>query len=256
MFEAIFSRGKPSGSYKQSLLAPGELVYAIGDIHGRADLLNELFGLIRTDLAREGQSSERVTIVFLGDYVDRGLQSKAVIDLILAQDWGQIRTVFLKGNHEQTLLDFLEEPGIGPEWFEYGGRETLMSYGVTIPRLISDGSQWQQMAADFKKRLPTDHRMFLKNLMSWFELGQCYFVHAGVDPSKPMDKQQDSDRLWIRDRFLENTKRWERIVIHGHTPEAQPIWNGRRIGVDSGAYITNKLTAACIRGSAVKFLST
>ncbi|MAP95529.1 MAG: hypothetical protein CMK07_11310 [Ponticaulis sp.] len=236
------------------LLPDGVLVYAIGDIHGRVDLLKKLFALIKTDIL--SSDFKTVYFVFLGDYIDRGFQSKQVIDHLLDQDWGDLKAVFLKGNHEQTMLDFLTRPEIGPQWIEYGGLETLNSYGIKPPDQRADLSAWGRVSSELSARLPKTHLEFLENLHSCFELGECYFVHAGVDPSRPLDSQSDEDRLWIRDRFLGSTKKHTKVIVHGHTPEDRPVWNGRRIGVDTGAYITNRLTAAKIQGYNIEFIAT
>ena len=256
MFDAILKKIRSSDLQGLPLVEQGQLVYAIGDIHGRADLLNKIFDLIKVDFEREHEGIDRVYLVFLGDYVDRGLQSKSVVDLIISQEWGDINAVFLRGNHEQTLLDFLENPQIGPQWLDYGGRETLMSYGVQMPRLRLNSGDWEDVCMEFRERLPANHLTFFRSLRTWFELGNCYFVHAGVDPSRSLEMQSDSDRMWIRDKFLDYDHPLDRVIVHGHTPEENPIWDGRRIGIDTGAYITNRLTAARIDSHAVKFLST
>lgn len=237
-----------------SLLPDGVCAYAIGDVHGRADLLERLLELVKLDVAKGGFSQGY--IVFLGDYIDRGFQSKKVLDLILDQNWGDIKTVFLLGNHEQTMLDFLRSPDVGMQWAEYGGLETLNSYTVQAPQQKQDIVAWEQTMLELQQALPSSHLDFLQNLRSSFELGNCFFVHAGIDPAKSLDMQTDDDLLWIRDKFLASKKTFEKVIVHGHTPEDAPVWNGRRIGADTGAYITNRLTAARICGNQVDFLST
>ena len=253
MFSKLFKRSETKTD-QQALLEDGVCVYAIGDIHGRCDLLDRLFTLLREDILKGGFSS--LYFVFLGDYIDRGFQSRQVLDLLISQHWGQLNAVFLKGNHEQTMLDFLTAPDVGPQWVEYGGRETLLSYGVQVPEQKSDMVAWERASADLNRALPETHRSFLNSLRSEFQLGECYFVHAGVDPGRPLLEQTDEDRLWIRDKFLSSGKKMEKVIVHGHTPEEYPVWNGRRIGVDTGAYITNRLTAARIENSTVDFIST
>ena len=237
------------------LLPAGERVYAFGDIHGRHDLLADLFVLIEKDLINS-HCLNKVTFVFLGDYIDRGFQSRQVVDLLARQDWGGINVVFLRGNHEQTMLDFLSDARVGPQWMDYGGKETLASYGVALPPPLADEVSWHETSQSLLEALPSNHLEFLRSLKVFYQVGNCYFVHAGVDPSRSFDEQTDDDRLWIRDRFLDDTRKLEKVVVHGHTPESGAIWDGRRIGVDTGAYITNKLTAAKIEGRSVDFVST
>ena len=244
----------PDIAVPKSLLPDGVRAYAIGDIHGRADLLEKLFNLLRSDIMdREFKS---LYFVFMGDYIDRGFHSRAVIDLLLKQDWGSLKAVFLKGNHEQTLLDFLKSPEVGPQWIGFGGRETLISYGVKVPDQKSDLAAWEVASKELRERMPERHLKFLNQLNLHFELGNCYFVHAGVDPQRDLDDQTDQDRMWIRDRFIGSTKKLSKVIVHGHSPEDKPVWDGRRIGVDTGAYITNRLTAARIQGTDIEFFST
>lgn len=243
-----------SGERRRLLVPEDVRVYAIGDIHGRADLLEQLFEQLKADIS--DKNFRRLYIVFLGDYIDRGFESKRVIDLLLNQKWGNLRAVFLKGNHEQTMLDFLTKPEIGAQWVEFGGRETLNSYGVKPSEVLQDASAWQVVSEQLKENLPETHLHFLSGLQTYFELGNCYFVHAGVDPTKRLDDQTDEDRLWIRDNFLSSERKLSKVIIHGHSPEENPVWDGRRIGVDTGAYITNRLSAARIQGGNVKFFTT
>lgn len=253
MFSKLFKRSETK-SVKRELLAEGVRVYAIGDIHGRCDLLDRLFALLYEDISKGGFSS--LYFVFLGDYIDRGYQSRQVLDRLISQQWGKLNAVFLKGNHEQTLLDFLDSPDVGPQWTEYGGRETLNSYGISVPEQKSDIAAWERTSEKLKDAMPESHLSFLRSLRSEFQLGGCYFVHAGVNPDKSLANQTDEDRLWIRDRFTSNSKQMAKVIVHGHTPEERPIWDGRRIGVDTGAYITNCLTAAKINKNSVDFIST
>lgn len=248
--------GKASGSSggADNLVRPETVVFAVGDVHGRLDLLQKLMDDLHFRVEHEDQSDVR--LVFLGDYIDRGFQSNAVLDYMTTADWGRMKPYFLKGNHEQTLLDFLERPDVGARWIEYGGRETLLSYGVPVPGNRADVSAWEATSEAFLDILPQSHLNFLVALKSCHQIDNCYFVHAGVDPASPLSMQTDEDRLWIRDKFLSSSKRLEKIIVHGHTPEEAPTWNGRRIGVDTGAYITNKLTAVRICGSVVDFIST
>ena len=245
----------PGQDARRSGMVPdGAVVFAVGDIHGRFDLLQKLMTKLSGEV-RQNQY-EDVHLIFLGDYIDRGFDSKSVLDYLARMEWGRVKPVFLLGNHEQTMLDFLERPDVGARWIEYGGRGTLISYGVQVPENRADMAAWEAASAALKKAMPKSHVDFLKGLQSFHEFGNCYFVHAGIDPARSLSEQTDEDRLWIRDKFLSSSKKFEKVIVHGHTPEEQPTWNGRRIGVDTGAYITNTLTAVRICGSEVDFITT
>ena len=232
----------------------GVSVYAIGDIHGRADLLDVLLGAVEQD--REGEPAS--AIVFMGDYVDRGRQSREVTDLLLAyrdavspsanaSHAAEVR--FLRGNHDQSLLDFLEAPSTGPTWSDFGGRETLASYGVHIPETRADEAAWALTSEAFAEALPPDHLAFFQSLEYACEYGGYFFAHAGVRPGVPLGLQSQQDLMWIRQPFLEDTRRLEKVVVHGHTPTPEVYADRRRIGVDTGAYATGVLTALKLKGA-------
>lgn len=234
-------------------LEEGVRIYAIGDVHGRADLLEKLLFQIEDDCAEfVGQAH----IVFLGDYVDRGLESRRVIDILLEVAPSNYQTVFLCGNHEEAMLSFLGDYTKGPIWANYGGRETLVSYGVRPPRSLALGEDWLRAHTDFRAALPREHEIFLNSLKTHAQIGQFGFVHAGVRPGVPFNEQSDRDRLWIRDSFLTATRREDLIIVHGHTPSDAPHIDARRIGIDTGAYFTGRLTAVRIEGDEIDFLST
>jgi len=219
----------------------GVRIYAIGDIHGRADLLEDALKRIDTDLANSPTS---VSIeVFLGDYIDRGPESRRVLDQLVARKRAH-QTVFLKGNHETLLMDFIVDPTILVAWERLGGLETLMSYGV-VPSINSDHFSQVQLAADLGRTLPESHRAFLADLKSSFTCGDFFFVHAGVRPGIPLAKQKEEDLLWIRDDFLVCEDDFSKIIVHGHTPVRQPDIRSNRINIDTGAYVTGQLT--CLR---------
>jgi serine/threonine protein phosphatase 1 len=228
----------------------GLVVYAIGDIHGRADLLEPILDRIHRDSTQ--QSDQRAITVFLGDYVDRGPRSREVIDLLL--EWNAVYpSVFLKGNHDQMAIDFLENPSVLNRWSKFGGIEMLMSYGV-MPKSM----QWSEISAElskqFREQFPVSHLAFLRDLKSHFVCGDYFFVHAGVRPGVPLNEQRLEDLLWIRDEFLNYNRSWEKIIVHGHTPVSQPDVRSNRINLDTGAYATGRLTCAIFSGSDLKFL--
>jgi len=228
-------------------------VYAVGDIHGRIDLLNQLLEQIRQDIATRSLLV-RPLLVFLGDYVDRGPASREVIDLI-----ANLRTTYtivcLRGNHEDVLLRFLEDPSIGPDWVEHGGAQTLLSYGVTPPQRV-DPVPWEKVRDLFAEALPDSHLAFFQGLEHYAAIGDYVFAHAGVRPGVPLEQQTSQDLLWIRRPFLDVEKAIDRVVVHGHTPTEEPHLGRWRIGVDTGAYATGVLTAVRLLGSERSFLST
>ncbi len=233
----------------------GRRVYAVGDIHGRADLLEQLIDDLLADIAAGGFRAPPI-LVFLGDYVDRGVRSRDVIDLLLSERLSPFETYFLKGNHEAAMLQFLSDPGIGPRWAEYGGVETLVSYGVRPPRTRTSKEEWEQASQDLRIALPANHVAFLNNLDLSVRIGDYVFVHAGVRPGVPLDQQAEHDLLWIRDDFLHDSRWTGALIVHGHTPEHAPYRDSRRIGIDTGAYISGRLTAARFEHDRVEFIST
>lgn len=235
------------------IVPDGTRIYAIGDVHGRADLLEMLLIQISDDC--DGFEGEAI-LVFLGDYVDRGLESSKVIDHLLQLRERHPQSFFLRGNHEEAMLNFLKDYSYGPKWANYGGRETLVSYGVRPPRSLALGEDWVRAHTEFKAALSSEHELFLKSLITHIEIAGFGFVHAGVRPGVPFDEQTDHDRLWIRDDFLSAKSMEDRFIVHGHTPTDVPYVDGRRIGIDTGAYFTGRLTAVRLEGENVDFIST
>jgi serine/threonine protein phosphatase 1 len=229
-------------------------VYAIGDIHGRLDLLDELHGLILADSERSQPIVKAV--VYLGDYVDRGLQSKEVVDRLLEGPLPGFRPYYLKGNHEQALLDFLEDVSVGPAWRNFGGCETMHSYGVAMAGTLATRHEFEAAQADFAARLPASHLAFFRALKLSVTLGDYHFVHAGVRPGVPLERQVPEDLLWIRDVFLDSDEDFGKTVVHGHTPEPQPVIRHNRIGIDTGAYMTGILTCLVLEKGERRFLQT
>ncbi|MGJ3230767.1 MAG: metallophosphoesterase [Oceanicaulis sp.] len=229
----------------------GRPVYAIGDIHGRADLLDPLLEVIFKDAAgRPG------VLVTLGDYVDRGQDSRAVIErLSLGAFPTGFETVFLKGNHEAAMLDFLERPEAGPAWVQHGGLETLLSYGVRPPTVSTDSEGWRATSEALRANLPETHISWLNALRLWHRHDGYFFVHAGVDKDRGPRDQDEATLLWTRRRFLSDRRRWPFTVVHGHTPEARPVVERGRIGIDTGAYATGVLTAVRLERTKINFFS-
>jgi serine/threonine protein phosphatase 1 len=233
-------------------LPEGIRIYAVGDIHGRADLLERLLAAIDADCAH--RPVRRPIVVFVGDYIDRGPDSRNVLDLLL--QWRQAHeAVFLRGNHETFLPRFLADPGSLDEWRRYGGLETLLSYGLK-PSINTDRDEQTRLAAQFADVLPPGHLDFLQSLELTFSCGDYLFVHAGVRPGIPIHQQTEDDLLWIRDDFLSWEQPFERFVVHGHTPVNQPELRLNRINIDTGAYATGRLTCIVIENTAVTQLAT
>ena len=227
----------------------GRLIYAVGDVHGRLDLLEDLLGQIAEDAATIKPSGDMV-LVFLGDYVDRGAYSRGVIDcLIRLSAVPGIELRALKGNHEQAMLEFLDEPEIGPGWVQQGGAATLVSYGVAAPQTRNVADLWDQASQALAEALPPEHFRFLRGLELYAEYGDYIFVHAGLRPGVSIERQSERDLLWIRDEFLEATGPFPKVVVHGHSPEAEPFLGEHRLGLDTGAYATGILTAARLYGT-------
>ena len=243
---------------KQAYVPEGVRLYAVGDMHGRLDLLESLLGEIERD--QNGRDDLPVTLIFLGDYIDRGPDSKGVVSRLIQGFSQKYTPVFIKGNHEALLLSFLDDPSKGLAWLRNGGDDTLMSYGLkleTIQLAFWDGSNGLAEALrQFRAVLPEDHLHFYKNLKLYCRFGDYFFTHAGVRPNVPLDQQSEEDLLWIRKEFLASTADFGAIVVHGHTPNRQPQEQRNRIGLDTYAVRTGKLTACGFEGSKRWFLST
>lgn len=232
-------------------MTSGELIphVAIGDVHGRADLLGRL--LRRID-KKMGKAPYRA--VFLGDYVDRGGESREVLNMLLGFQDRYPDTVFLKGNHEQAMLDFLAAPEESAEWLEWGGAETLMSYGIQT----GAAPDLESLRMEFAEALPDSHFKFLMSLRTMYEAGPYVFAHAGIDPYRPIHEQVERDLLWIRDPFLgaKEGAFGDRIIVHGHTPVRRAENLPWRINVDTGAVWSSRLTAVIIDGEQRRFVNT
>ena len=235
-----------------------EVIYAVGDIHGRSDLLDNLMTSIVADFtASKAEVGFPLTgrIVFLGDYVDRGPDSRGVISTLISLDVPGLEIICLKGNHEAVMLSILDDPSIFSEWLRHGGVATLNSYGITAD-LNAEPDVLEGIRQVFCENFPKEHRAFLEKLPTYHHRAPLFFVHAGVDPKKPLSLQDEDDFLWIREAFLNSGKPLEAVIVHGHTPQDEPSWDGRRIGLDTGAYFTDRLNSAKIQGNQVRFIST
>lgn len=237
------------------LVPPRTAVYAVGDIHGRADLLAELHGRIAADPER-GDVDRRV-LIYLGDYVDRGENSAGVIDLILDQAPAGFEVVPLLGNHERLLLEFLDDIRRGPLWLRNGGDATLASYGVDPgDGVYLDAKPLLAMQAALRERLPARHLEFLQGLRLAHAEGDYFFAHAGVRPGVALADQREEDLIWIRELFLNSTADHGKVVVHGHTIRPGPEVRPNRIGIDTGAYATGHLTCLALEGTKQRIIAT
>jgi serine/threonine protein phosphatase 1 len=227
---------------------PGDrVVYAVGDIHGCADLLDRLVCAITEDALGLGLETPPV-LVFVGDYIDRGPDSKAVVERLIqlrADPRFEVRT--LKGNHEEALLTFLRDARLGQTWADYGGLQTLTSYGVAPPVLRTNLEAWEKAREAFGAAIPQRHLAFFAGLELTATYGDYTFVHAGVRPGVPLADQDEHDLLNIRREFLDARRPSENVIVHGHTPETEPFIGEGRVGIDTGAYATGVLTAVRLR---------
>ncbi len=234
----------------------GLRVFAVGDIHGRCDLITKLHRKIHDHMHRQTVKAQNI-IVYLGDYVDRGPHSREVIEHLIDFELPDTQKIFLLGNHEEAMLGFLEDTSIMREWLLYGGQATLMSYGVDVKRLkLNDANSVEATRATFAANIPASHRDFLKNLKLSQIIGDYMFVHAGVNPNLPLSEQHRADLLWIRDEFLLSHKPLAKKIVHGHTISAAPEVKANRLGLDTGAYATGTLTCAILERDTIEFLTT
>lgn len=233
-------------------LLPDCRLYCVGDIHGRLDLLEELHAMILEDSA--GFGGQKI-VVYLGDYIDRGSQSCQVLELLIEQPLKGFEAVHLMGNHEQSMLDFLEDPLAAAAWLTYGGRVCLLSYGVGLGTLVTMQTI-EVLRDELEEKLPKSHLDFLEACQLSHTEGDYYFVHAGIRPSVPLSEQDAADQLWIRDEFIESRARHERVIVHGHTISEEVEQLPNRIGIDTGAYATGLLTALVLEGQEQRLLQT
>jgi serine/threonine protein phosphatase 1 len=230
----------------------GTLIYAVGDIHGRIDLLEELCARIDHDMRAE--RANKVLEVYIGDYVDRGPASAKVVDRLI-QRGKERKTAFLRGNHEKILESFLNGKAALDHWRPIGGFETLISYGIN-PDLLRYPTDDDAIRAALVARMPDTHRSFLSDLQIHFSAGAYFFVHAGVRPGVALNKQGESDCLCIREEFLESEDDFGCVVVHGHSPVSVPELLPNRINLDTAAYATGRLSCLKISQQGASLLET
>ena len=248
MFFSKFRRREGQAGHGSSAtprVPAGVRAYAVGDVHGRLDLLDELLAKIRAEIAARPNANNH--IVMLGDLIDRGPQSRGVIDRLRGFADSDVELHILSGNHEEVLLRLLEgESELIPSWLKYGGAETLQSYGIEPQaiRAVSDEAGMQLI----RTAIPSEHQAFLSSLSDTIRIGDYVFVHAGIRPQVELAEQRQSDLRWIREPFLGDDTDHGFIVVHGHTITDEVVERPNRIGIDTGAYATGRLTALGLEG--------
>ncbi|WMT92549.1 metallophosphoesterase family protein [Pelagibacterium sp. H642] len=228
--------------------AAAQRIYAVGDLHGHLDLLKAMLRAIRADI--DQHSDMPCTLVFLGDYIDRGPNSRGILDLLSAGlSMDRCATVFLRGNHEQWLEDFVRGEPVLSDWAPKGGLQTLGSYGLS-PELILKGCFDKTLESEIREQflsvLPQAHRQFILDLGFFYSTSQYFFAHAGVDPDKGLEDQRSEDLTWIRYKFLRSQKDFGKVVVHGHTPAKAIESLPNRINVDTGVDMYGRLSCVIL----------
>ncbi len=253
MLKRLFSKKESKRPLDDASIPDGRRVYAIGDIHGRNDLLNILIEKIMADDGKRGEA--RSEIIFLGDLVDRGPDSADVIEtaMKLKHDLKDVR--FLMGNHEEVYLSATTGEEKAVRFFNrIGGRETILSYEITMKEYVD--LDMPALAKRLPDLFPAEHIAFIKDFEDQIIIGDYAFVHAGIRPGVPLSEQKPKDLRWIREEFLSARRAHEKVIIYGHTINDDVVEKDNRIGIDTGAYYSDKLTAIALEGSDHWYLDT
>lgn len=248
--KSLFGLGSNEASARAlASVPPGERYYAVGDIHGRRDLFDALMEAVDEDDAQQGEAN--TTVVLLGDLVDRGPDSAGVVRH--ARAWAERRNVrFLAGNHEEMFLESFEDTGMLRHFLKHGGRETLLSYGIS--REVLRRTTIEELQDEMRRTVPAADINFLRGFEELIVAGDYAFVHAGIDPTKGIDEQSRGDMLWIRERFLRHDAPLSHTIVHGHTIAEEVEQTRHRIGLDTGAFRTGVLTALVLEGTGRRIL--
>ncbi|MFW2439066.1 MAG: metallophosphoesterase family protein [Arenicellales bacterium] len=231
----------------------GTRVYCIGDIHGCLDLLEDLHQDITTHASNYIGTKK---LIYVGDYIDRGPYSKGVIDLLLDKPLAGFDIIYLRGNHEQSFIDFLDHPVQTRAWLTYGGLDTLVSYGVQLAKLPTSDDEMYDLRDQLDSRVPDRHLEFMNNTEYSCTEGNYFFTHAGIRPGIPLIDQKPSDLMWIRDKFFSSKLHHEKIIVHGHTVVKEVEAKPNRIGIDTGAFASGKLTCLVLENNTQHILQT
>jgi serine/threonine protein phosphatase 1 len=258
MLKSLFKKRALASPLAAAHIPPRRRVYAIGDVHGRLDLLEQLLDSIRRDDSVrdcDGQKRAESEIIFLGDLIDRGPDSAGVLDLALRlhREVGGVR--FLMGNHEEVFLAAATGNEEATRFFlRIGGRETILSYGIDHARFLA--MDMAELAATLPTLIPREHVDFVAAFEDQIVIGDYAFVHAGIKPGVPLAEQEPKHLRWIRDGFVDDDSVHEKIIVYGHTISEQVVEGPSRIGIDTGAYMSNCLTAIGLEGSERWYLNT
>jgi serine/threonine protein phosphatase 1 len=228
-------------------LPAGQRIYAIGDIHGCIDRLVAMHEAIAEDMA--DRPCDDTTLIHLGDYIDRGTDSAQVVDwLVSGPPVPADRVINLMGNHEEMMLHAIggHDTEIASHWLNNGGTDSLLSWNIgrSVP------------PADWAGLIPAHHQEFLRNLAITHLVRPFLFVHAGIQPGVPLDRQARHDLLWIREPFLSSKADHGAVVVHGHTPRREPIVQHNRIAIDTGAVLGGSLTCVVLEADQLRFIQT
>lgn len=243
MFDRLRAMFRPKPAPKLPSVPEGTRFYVVGDIHGRLDLYEALIAAIEEDDSNSSPADTR--IVLLGDLVDRGPDSAGVI--ARTREWQQdTRVRVLAGNHEEMFLAAFEKPEALRHFLKHGGRETVLSYGLSKKQFAT--LDLEEMFALLRELVPAADREYIAGFEEMIRAGDYVFVHAGIDPARALSDQKRSDLLWIRERFLSHEGPLEKVVVHGHTIFDRVMDCGNRIGIDTGAFRSGVLTALVLEG--------
>ena len=253
------TRGRRQGPNGAATVPPGTRVYAVGDCHGCLGALRGLRAAIVADTTRadaEGPRAERRVVIYLGDYVDRGPDSRGIFDLLIGEPLAGFESVHLLGNHEAFLRGFLDGEDVASVWMMNGGGATLRSYDLDVEALNGPwpGGDARALRDALTSAVPEAHRAFLDGLALSHIEGGYFFAHAGIRPGVPLERQGENELLWIREPFLGSTADHGKVVVHGHSVTREPEVRPNRIGIDTGACYGGKLTALVLEGGQHRFL--
>ncbi len=249
MFNAIRRLFVRETEHPRAAVPAGERVYAVGDIHGRLDLFEAMIALIEADDA--ACEPARTTVILLGDLVDRGPDSAGVV--ARARAWQRARRVrILAGNHEEMFLSSFEDTEVLRHFLRFGGKETVLSYGID-PEAYRR-AEIEQVQAMMHTAVSEEERAYIAGFEDMIAIGDYLFVHAGIHPATPLDQQMTKDLRWIREPFLSHSQPHGAVVVHGHTISDAPVERDNRIGLDTGAYVSGRLTALVLEGETRRFL--
>jgi len=249
-----FKKLLPNKSNKPHKTPDNTIIYAIGDIHGRFDLLQQMHKLILQDI--DAYKDYQKIVIYLGDYIDRGTNSKEVIECLINNPLIDFKKLYLKGNHENAMLGFMTNPVETEAWMFWGGDSTLISYGVDLYQENGEKNNIKKLSMDLQNKLPEQHKDFLRQLKLFHLEGDYMFVHAGVRPGIDLMMQKEEDLIMIRNEFIFAPDNFEKTIVFGHTIFREPFVSNRRIGLDTGAYASGRLTAGVFESDNVRFINT